>query len=469
MFCSESYNNKLGQFSKVRANNKLRKTHEIDRWLEIIISERFGDVWSLSRNEKGIELRLQGSEGSIQFDTECEGFTKAGFFALPCSSWDAKNEGWEAVLGKTLPAPGVALIPSPLIEKRNGDHVIHYDILGLVYWMLARVEEIGREDLDNHDRFPANSSHAYKYGYLERPIVDEWLCILGQVIQRQWPSLILKNHSFDMKVSHDVDQPSRSGFLKPKQLIRSIAHHAIKKRDARNTINTVWVGLNSKNKLHSSDPYNTFDWIMDLSEEQGLRSAFYFIVGNNDPHDADYRMDHPAIRTLMHKIAQRGHEIGLHPSYITYNRPNLLAREADYLRQICAEEDIKLNGLGGRMHYLRWCHPTTMMAWERAGMSYDSSLGYADLAGFRCGTCFEYPGFDPVSQEALSLRIRPLIVMECSVMDLTYMGLGNGPEALEKFVSLKNACRAVGGTFTLLWHNSSIPLNEDLYRNVLIA
>ena len=74
------------------------------------------------------------------------------------------------------------------------------------------------------------------------------------------------------------------------------------------------------------------------------------------------------------------------------------------------------------MHYLRWRHPTTMMALESAGMSYDSSLGYADYAGFRCGTCFEYPGFNPVSQQALCLRIRPLIAMECSVMDIAYIG-----------------------------------------------
>ena len=59
--------------------------------------------------------------------------------------------------------------------------------------------------------------------------------------------------------------------------------------------------------------------------------------------------------------------------------------------------------------------------------------------------------------------------MECSVMDPEYMGLGAGMEALERFIALKNSCRAVGGTFTLLWHNSSILGHEDLYRNILVA
>ncbi len=37
---------------------------------------------------------------------------------------------------------------------------------------LARVEEIGRTDRDNHERFAATSSHAFKHGYLEPPAVD---------------------------------------------------------------------------------------------------------------------------------------------------------------------------------------------------------------------------------------------------------------------------------------------------------
>lgn len=76
------------------------------------------------------------------------------------------------------------------------------------------------------------------------------------------------------------------------------------------------------------------------------------------------------------------------------------------------------------MHYLQWRHPDTLRAWNAAGMTYDSTLSYVDHAGFRCGTCFEYQAFDPVAQEALDLRLRPLIVMEGGVFGPQYMGLG---------------------------------------------
>ena len=67
-------------------------------------------------------------------------------------------------------------------------------------------------DLDSHERFPATASHAFKHDYLDRPVVDEWLHLLGQVIQQQWPDLEMKRHEFNISVSHDVDQPSLYAF-----------------------------------------------------------------------------------------------------------------------------------------------------------------------------------------------------------------------------------------------------------------
>lgn len=154
---------------------------------------------------------------------------------------------------------------------------------------------------------------------------------------------------------------------------------------------------------------------------------------------------------------------------VDFQQPELIKQEADRLKRICAEEGIEQNLWGGRMHYLRWEQPTTMRAWTGAGMSYDSTLGYADRPGFRCGTCHEYPAFDPVAQEQLSLRIRPLVVMECTVIADRYMGLGVGFDAQNEFQKLKVNCDLVGGYFTLLWHNSFFESYafHDLYQQVV--
>ncbi|WP_458796893.1 polysaccharide deacetylase family protein, partial [Vibrio cholerae] len=102
-------------------------------------------------------------------------------------------------------------------------------------------------------------------------------------------------------------------------------------------------------------------------------------------------------------------------------------------------------------------------------MTYDSTLGYADRPGFRCGTCHEYPAFDPVAQEQLNLRIRPLVVMECTVIDAVYLGLGVTDAAEEKIQQLKMRCQQVSGTFSLLWHNSYFHCWSEkvMYKNIL--
>lgn len=436
--------------------NKPWNTPAALAWLQIFLQERFGHLFDVvpQSNSSRLAIALPGDARQISLKVDGAMFARSDS-DLPCNEWNATAEGWRTALPGCLPMPGAASPVVPLITATVSGWHIGYDILGLTYWMLNRIEEIGRTDLDNHGRFPATASHAYKHNYLERPVVDEWLHVLGQVISKTWPGIELKQHTFSMKVSHDVDAPSRYGFASAKGLLRAMAGDVIKRGDFKNPLRAPWISFNSRETIHPSDPFNTFEWIMDLSDQHGLTSAFYFICGRTSNLDADYEPEHPAIRALMRRIHERGHEIGLHPSYNTYQHPQMIAVEAQRLRKIAAEEGIEQPQWGGRMHYLRWEQPTTLRAWAEAGMDYDSTLSYADRPGFRCGTCFEYPAFDPVENKELKLRVRPLVVMECSVIDACYSGLGVGEAAQQKFKSLKDVCRAVNGCFTLLWHNSS--------------
>jgi hypothetical protein len=445
-------------------------TKSAGSWLQQILKERYGLSFSIQRSSfKRIRIGTSGAASFIELDFDNKYFSFANS-DLPCCSWDATAEGWKPPMGKPLQAPGISVLPHPLIQRTEIGYHINYDILGLCYWMLSRQEEIGRTDLDQHERFPAKSSHAYKFGYLERPIVDEWLDILGQVIERLWPNTHLKQPKFQIKISHDVDIPTRYGFATPYRLIREMAGDLIYGKDARSFLTAPWIRLASRKKLLAIDSLNTFGWIMDLSERNDLSSAFYFFCGKTETSmDADYDIEHPAIIELMRLIRKRGHEIGLHPSYNTYQTPDAIVAEARRLQSICEREKIEQSEWGGRMHYLRWRHPITMYGWEKAGMNYDSTLCYADHAGFRCGTCFEYPAFDPVDHRSLKLRIRPLIAMENTVIAERYMGMGVSARACQKLKELKNACRAVNGCFTLLWHNSELQTaaQKQIYQTII--
>lgn len=437
-------------------------------WLIVLLDERYGLKFSIIQRNHALEMALHGSGQKIIFDKLEPAFHES-CSNFSCDHWNAEREGFIGPVANKIPAPASDRLPLPLVEQNTDGAVVHYDILGLAYWSLTRLEEVDRVDLDGHQRFPAKNSHAFAHNYLSRPIVDEWLDVLGQIIKLVWPSIKLKGHGFRINVSHDVDAPSLYSYKSWCRIARIMLGNILLRQDIRGFFQAPYIRLTARSSLHSLDPFNVFDWLMDVSEKNGLESSFYFICGGDDRHDAEYHPDDELIRRLMRKIFSRGHRIGLHPSYQTFNRPALIEEEAGKLKSICELEGIKQDTWGSRMHYLRWSQPTTMQALTDAGLSYDATLGYADRPGFRCGTCFEYPAFNPVTKLPLNLRIRPLIAMDCSIVDSAYLGLGISSEAEKHFLELKETCRAVNGVFTLLWHNSYFESSgsKEMYRTII--
>lgn len=442
-----------------------------DGWFSDLVTSWISREIRTDYTDSGFKLSVAGARPAILLPVGwCAGVYNASepSFGLI----DVAGEGFSGVLGDLLPAPGITDASARLVEASDELVVVNYSIPSLAYWMLNRIEEVGRTDQDQHGRFPATASHAFRHGYLERPLVDEWVEVLRQLVQRVWPGLPMIGHAPSIRVSHDVDSPSRYAFGGPGALLRTVAGDLVRRRQFGSLLRGPRLWLGSRARLHAADPSNTFDWIMDRSDEHGLVSAFYFICGRTDAgKDAAYDIEDARIRALLRRIHARGHEIGLHPSYATYRDPELIASEAARLRRVCSEEGIEQAEWGGRMHFLRWEVPTTLRGWEQAGMAYDTTMSYADRPGFRCGTCHEYPAFDPVAGRQLQLRIRPLVAMECTVMAPRYLGLGDGDAALAKFVELKRACHAVGGCFTTLWHNTYFEQqrHRDLYRALLAA
>jgi hypothetical protein len=438
-------------------------------WMEGVLQERLGLPVELSRRRAGeLTLLLSGSEGSLCFAQHAQ--WGLGPIEPPCCEVESRLPAADDRRATRLPAPGLAMAPETLIVTDGPQFTIHYDLLGMAAWILTRCEEIGTPHADEFGRFPAEASHAFRHGYLQRPLVDEWFEWLARVIAMRWPTAVARRPSFAFQLTHDVDEPARYSFRPAARLMPALVADALRGAPP----GVLWRGLVRRGarlrQLDPRDPYNTFDWLMRESESRGLRSAFNFICGRTNPiRDADYEIEHPAIRALLRRVAQRGHEIGLHPSFGSYLSPGIIASEARRLRRVCDSENISQNVWGGRMHFLRWAMPVTLLGWEEASMQYDGTLGYAQQPGFRCGTCFEYPAFDPVSARPLALRLRPLVAMDGSVTADCYLGLGYGEEAYKCFAGLRDACRSLGGTFSLLWHNSELvrPEQRALYRAVL--
>ena len=357
------------------------------------------------------------------------------------------------------------------LQADDGRITIGIDIAGSSFFLLTRYEEIVNKTRDDRERFPAHASLAWQEGFLDRPIVNEYVEILWSCLRQLWPGLKRKSRRFQVMLSHDVDWPLGIVAASPMKIIKNAAGDLLYRKSANLLLRRIRSFYAVSRGNRDADLYNTFDWIMDRSEQMGLSSAFYFLCGRTGGEiDGVYELDDPWIKGLLQRIHQRGHEIGLHPSYHTFRDPQQLKREYERLRQVAEEAGIRQEAYGGRQHYLRWEAPLTWQIWADAGLSYDSTLSYADHAGFRCGTCYEFPVFNAVTRKPLSLRERPLLVMECTLLEKQYMNLDR-EEAAAYMQMLKRRCQLYQGNFTLLWHNNLLvhPQDAELYQYVLQA
>jgi hypothetical protein len=193
--------------------------------------------------------------------------------------------------------------------------------------------------------------------------------------------------------------------------------------------------------------------LADISSSRGLHSAFFWKASPLGPRDSGYDPAHKKVQRLIDLLRERGFELGVHPGYETFGDRTKLASEVGYLRQA-----LRVNSPGGRQHYLRWS-PDTWLDWEACGLSYDSSLGFADHFGFRAGTAFPYHPWSWRDNRELNLIEMPLILMDCT--PVKYMKL-NQAEGLERIKSLIQRTAQTGGVFTLLWHNT--PLLDPDYN-----
>lgn len=446
--------------------------------LGVILGEFLGLPWQWQPADRGdVRITLADQPDAVMLPdalfsvADADWLAEASMPQQPLAQWDTCELADDINLVDPV-VPVVYGSYTPHATRKDAAITLPVDIFGAAFFMLSRYEEMVTPDRDEHDRFPSWASVAYKEGFLDRPIVDEYVEILWAALRQLWPQLERRQHEFRMRVSCDVDSAIqfRGGMYR---LLRLLGGDVLKRRSPSLAIHNLWVAIRTATGHLSADPHwHGLEWIMATNEQAGHSVAFYFIPKVTDAaNDNPVSLDDPRMRTMMRQMHERGHKIGLHPGYNTYLYPDNFAQSVQKLRQVMVEEGIEQATIGGRQHFLRWQTPATARLWADNGLAYDTTLSYADRPGFRCGTCHEYPLFDVPGRATLSVRERPLIVMECSVIAERYLGLGYTDEALTRMQQYKAVCRQFGGDFCLLWHNSHFidAADKRFYQALLTA
>lgn len=314
------------------------------------------------------------------------------------------------------------------------------DIMASTFFMLSRWEEYVLPDRDEHGRFPAKASLAMRHHFLDRPVVNEWADLLWMLLRQagwQQPRPIRK---YQLSVSCDVDHPRL--WWSPAARLKTLLGSILQRQDFGEA--KYWF---RKYLFQPGDPYDVFDEWMDIFEQHNLKVQFNFLGSRAVTSDCYYPLNDPFIRKTIQKMAARGHGIGFHPSYEAFEQKTQFRHELDTLRQLSP-----VPVTTGRQHYLRFAAPDTWRVWEDNDMAWDSTLGYSESEGFRCGMCYDFPVFDFLERKMLALREKPLLAMDVT---LALYQKYTPEQATARLHQLRQQVRKHQGEFVFLWHNSS--------------
>lgn len=354
------------------------------------------------------------------------------------------------------------LFGKPLIEKHGESILLHADLIASSYFLMSRYEEWVRTDgRDIHGRFMGTESIAYKGGFINRPIIEEYGKILRRIL-REIGVEINEPQTGIAKVylTHDVDQP----FLY--QNYRSLLSSAY--RSLKNKNGEFKTAFNVLRGNYTQDPAYVFRWILERNTQfaksfgKECETILFFksaikVAKQDKP---TYSLQHAGIVDLFKSSANANIKLGLHNSYQSAHQPELIAKEKKQLENACQQE-ISYT----RYHYLRSKKITDFNYLIEAGITDDFTMGYADVAGFRLGTCRATKWINPATKTLTNLNLHPLVMMDISLTDKRYMNLSY-PEALIYCKKLINQANKYQSEISLLWHNNALKETDIVERNL---
>lgn len=349
-------------------------------------------------------------------------------------------------------------------DQLDGTFIVYADLIASAYFLLTRYEEIQRRGTrDAHGRFPGRESIPFKAGFIHRPVVEEYGQLLRRWLRRAGVEIDEPKPGFrKIWLTHDVDAPF---FCRN---IRNVLRETFRGCGLRQAC-LYWMGPLRQ------DPYYTFPWM--LEQDQAVKKVYkercevvYFLKsGGKGKYDRPhYWLRSPDVRALLDLLKSHHVSFGLHVSYQAGLQPTCVTQEKESLDHVWNLGPVSYS----RHHFLSLREPEDFDKLIRSGITDDFTMGYADVSGFRLGTCRPVKWINPITRQMTSLTLHPLALMDSTLSDPKYMGL-NAQEALSYAQALLNTIHSHAGEATLLWHNTSFSslapqrYHRQLYMDLL--
>ena len=325
----------------------------------------------------------------------------------------------------------------PCFTRNKDGYFLGIDIFKETGHVLSGHYDVIRDSLDA----------ASRRNLATEPVVDilenlmfEALCVccrninLPLVQKSFWPD----GKPFAVCLTHDVDE-----LKKTYQWISRPVRY-IFKRDFQGFFGQI---RSFFQKVRGLEPYYTFEDIIRIERNLNVKSTYYILKETGKArlfskktwylYGRNRSLQTREMRELLQRLVSNGDEVAIHGSYFSYREPELLFKETRELESLINEHII-----GTRQHNLNLTIPETWEYQVRAGLKYDTSLGFKDTIGFRWGTSFPfYPAYEN--------RILPLLEIPLIIMDICLDSCKNKEQ--ESLAIADKVCQ-FHGVLTLLWH-----------------
>ncbi len=316
---------------------------------------------------------------------------------------------------------------------------IPFDLFSMSFLLLSRYEEYQTTAHDKFGRYKSEDSLAVKHDFIHLPLVDLWVKEFALIINQQYDTGFSLSGSYKTEITIDIDLPYAfryKGWKKYGGIIRDII-----------SLNTNTLVSRIAYYLHKKDPFDTYDYLRSVSLERNLKPVFFILNNYERPLDENHLSGSKHLGQIISSLSLWA-DIGIHPSYSASTDTERVKNEMEFIQQFTDDRITR-----SRQHYLVLNLPDTYNTLLECDITDDYTMGYPDIMGFRASTARPYKWYD-ISQECTTeLTIHPCITMDATMR--YYLKL-SPDEALEQCRELNNIIRSVNGSFSFIWHNSSL-------------
>ena len=378
----------------------------------------------------------------------------------------------EPILSEDLIIPKIVRYTSkniPLAENCHSEKYLiekhfPFDLFSAVrFWLLDEANAFrANYAFDEHERLIPMHSVQAKLDTITNPPVNRYVILFKRWLKKvmgintRW--VLPEEKKAAIILSHDVDTID----INFASYRRFIANKYWEEKKPLKFMKALVQTLNSDiMNILSKEDYECFGKIMDVEEESGVHSTFFFSAYLNfeqrlGANNVKYLIDTPGTRRTFEEMKQRGFEIGLHSSYESGSSAVLLKEEKERLEEVTG-----VDCCGIRHHAWHIGNPPweTFQRQALAGLKYDSSFAFNDEPGYRLGVALPFHPW----HEADLLDI---IEVPVGIMDgaLFYQEGMDVDRAIAIISSAIDSLKIHEGVMAIDWHNyTSYPGNKQ-YR-----